>query len=231
MALNANNLPHKAKANRAPQQEIEIGNYMSRLVQVIDTGIQYKDVWNPATNSFIKDTEHAPVQHMMTTYELLTEFMKDEQGNDDEAHPRWLSEEWPLYPLDQDLATTTKRYNGLDPKQEKAGDWSLLANQPCQLNVVHKKSGKAKIGAVAPAIKGIPYPELKNDTKVYLMEDGDNEVFRSLPEWIQERIRGALNFWGKDGAVKAEPQAPKEPEPIQQNNEPQIPEMDLDNPF
>ena len=194
MSLNASKIKAPKATNRVPQDAIAIGNYMARVVQIIDTGIQYKDVWDPATTSYKAD-KTKPLQHIYTTYELLTEFMKDEQGNDREDSPRWISEEWPLYSLDNDLATTTKRYNGIDPQSIHEGDWTMLGGAPCQVAVVHKKSGKAKIGGVASAIKGIPYPDLKNDPKVYTIDMGENEVFQSLPEFLQERIKGALN-WG-----------------------------------
>ena len=224
MSLNANNQP-KAKTKRVPQEEIKVGNYMARLVQVIDTGVQYKDVWDPASNSFKQDRSKPPVQHIMTTYELLTSFVKDEDGKENKDKPRWISEEWPLYSLDQDLATTTKRYNGIDPEQEKGGDWTALVGDPCQVAIVHKKSGKAKIGGVAAAIDGVPYPELKNEPKVYTIDQGKNEIFLSLPEWIQERIMGATN-WAEDG----EPQTPTAQEPEPQEPTPNV-DFDDDVPY
>lgn len=228
MPLNAGNIPAPQRANRVPQEEIGIGNYMSRLVQIIDTGIQYKDVWDPATNSYKKDTSSPPVQHIYTTYELLTEYMKDENGVELEDKPRWISEEWPLYSLEQDLATTTKRYNGIDPQHVHGGDWTQLGAAPCQVAVVHKKSGKAKIGGVAAAIKGIPYPELKNEPKVYTIDMGENEIFGSLPPFLQERIKSALNWGGQAVAPQPAQAAPQAaPEPVQA----QAVGMDEDNPF
>jgi len=232
MTLNASKIQSNAAPKRVPQDEIAIGNYMARLVQVIDTGLQYKDVWDPASNSYKKDTSKPPVQHIRTTYELLTEYMKDENGEENPEKPRWISEEWPLYSLDQDLATTTKRYNGIDPNHIKGGDWIALAGDPCQVAVVHKKSGKAKIGGVAAAIKGIPYPELKNEPKVYTFDMGENEIFGSFPQFVQDRIKEATN-WGGERAPAQAPQevAPQAPvaQPAAANVEAAQP--DLDNPF
>lgn len=192
-----NNAPaKKPAAKRVPQAEFEIGNYFCRIAQVIDLGLHHKDVWDGVNNKFVKDLEKAPVNMLMVTYEFVTEFMKDEQGNDVEDKPRWLSEEFPLYSLKSDLATSTKRYNAIDPKQEKKGDWGQLGAYPCTVTIAHKKSGKAKIGNVAPPMKGMAVPELKNPVKIFDLSEPDLDIFRSLPEWLQERIKSNLQYEG-----------------------------------
>lgn len=61
-------------------------------------------VTNGRWSGYEVDTDRPPVGYIMLTYELCTEFMKDEQGNDIEDKPRWLSESIPLLPLDSELA-------------------------------------------------------------------------------------------------------------------------------
>lgn len=196
MAIVNNAAPRKPAANRAPQAEMEVGNYFCRIAQVIDLGLHHKDEWDGVNNKFVKALDKAPVNMLMVTYEFVTEFMKDEQGNDVEDKPRWLSETFPLYPLKSDLATSTKRYNAIDPKHEKKGDWGQLGAYPCTVTIAHKKSGKAKIGNVAPPMKGMAVPELKNPVKIFDLSEPDMEVFRSLPEWLQERIKENLEYEG-----------------------------------
>lgn len=182
--------------NRVAQAELEIGNYFCRVAQVIDLGLHHKDVWDDANKKFVKDMEKAPVNMLMVTYEFTTEFLKDENGNELEDKPRWLSETFPLHPLRVELATSTKRYNAIDPKQEKKGDWGQLGNYPCTVTIAHKKSGKAKIGNVSPPMKGMAVPELKNPVKIFDLSEPDLEIFRSLPEWLQERIKSNLEYEG-----------------------------------
>lgn len=192
-----NNAPaKKAPAKRVPQAEFEIGNYFCRIAQVIDLGLQHKREWDDINKKYYPDLEKAPVNMLMVTYEFVTEFMKDENGNDVEDKPRWLSEDFPLYPLKSDLATSTKRYNAIDPKHEKKGDWSQLGAYPCTVTIAHKKSGKAKIGNVAPPMKGMAVPELKNPVKIFDLSAPDLDIFRSLPEWLQERIKANLEYEG-----------------------------------
>lgn len=235
-----NNAPaKKAPAkNRVAQAEMDIGNYFCRIAQVIDLGLHHKDVWDDAQKKFFKDLDKAPVNMLMVTYEFVTEFMKDEQGNDVEDKPRWLSEEFALYPLKSDLATSTKRYKAIDPKEEHKGDWGKLGAYPCTVTIAHKKSGKAKIGNVAPPMKGMAVPELKNPVKIFDLSAPDLDIFRSLPEWLQERIKSNLQYEGSPlqkllaGGV-VEPQKEVVEEGVGEDAvEPQVAEEeDNDNPW
>ena len=58
----------------APQANIEPGTYPGRLVQLIDFGLQ------PQRPYMGKDKP--PAQEIGLTYELVDEFMKDDDGND-----------------------------------------------------------------------------------------------------------------------------------------------------
>lgn len=228
----------KKVVKRAPQAELEIGNYFCRVAQVIDLGLQYKDEWDDKAGKFFQDTSQAPVNKLMVTYEFVTEFMKDEQGNDLEDKPRWFSETLPLYALTNDKANSTKRYMAIDPTKEHGGDWSKLGGAPCTVTVAHKKGGKAKIGNVAPPMKGMPVPELKNPVKIFDLSEPDLEIFRSLPEWLQEKIKENLEYKGSalekllaGGVVEAQ----EKPEEVVEEHPKEEPELvegeDEDNPW
>lgn len=217
MALNASTITTTSKP-RVQQEELPIGTYMTRVAQVIDMGIRPREKWDPATNGYVVDYSKAPAQAMMVTYEFTTEFVKDAEGNEDENKPRWLSENLFLFSLEVDLATSTKRYKAIDPTMAAGGDWTKLVGAPCMVTVVHKKNGKAKIGSVTPVPKGIPVAELKNDAKVFLMDEPDMEIFKSLPEWLQTKIQESLNFKGSAleaviGGAPAPQEQPQEPVP------------------
>ena len=201
MALNAKKIQAPTSKARVQQEELPVGNYMCRVAQIVDLGIRPREKWDTVTNGYVIDNEKAPCQVMMVTYEFTTEFVKDAKGVEDQEKPRWLSETLNLFSLDIDLATSTKRYKAIDPLISKDGDWTQLVGAPCMVTIVQKKNGKSKIGSVAPAIKGVPMPELKNEPKVFLMDDPDMEIFGSLPEWLQEKITTALNYQGSELAV------------------------------
>ncbi len=210
MALNATLIKTTGKA-RVQQDEIEIDNYPSRVAQVIDLGIHPREKWDTATNSYVVDNEKKPAQKMFVTYELTDEFCKDEKGEDDITKPRWLSERLFLFNLDVDLATSTKRYKAIDPTMAVGGDWTKLTGAPCMVMVAHKKSGKAKVGAVTPAGKRTVVGPLVNESKVFLMDAPDMEIFNSLPEWLQNEIKAALNY--KGSALQVELEVAGEPAP------------------
>lgn len=220
MPLNASTIKTSSKP-RVQQDELPIGTYMCRVAQVIDMGVRPREKWDTATNSFIVDDSKAPAQAMMVTYEFTTEFVKDAEGNEDENKPRWLSENLFLFSLEVDLATSTKRYKAIDPSMAAGGDWTKLVGAPCMVTIVHKKNGKAKIGSVTPVPKGIPVVELKNEAKVFLMDEPDMEIFKSLPEWLQTKIQESLNFKGSALQKALGGEAPVD-EP-QHNPEPQEP--------
>jgi len=208
MGLNASKVE---RTGSAPAEPLEAGNYIGRLSQVIDLGVQVQRPY--------KGQEKAPVHEIMLTYELGTEFLKDEDGNDMEDKPRLVSESIPLHHISATKAKSTKRAAVLDPKGARNGDFPAMISSPCTVTVVQNpKEGTdivyVNISNITPPMKGFPVPELVNPPKVFDLDAPDMEIFLSLPEWIQTKIKGNLNFAGSplDAALSGE--APKkEPAP------------------
>lgn len=176
---------------------LEPDTYLARLVVVADLGLQAQRPY--------KGEEKPPAYEILTTYELVDQFMKDEDGNDIKDKPRWVSEKFALYPLTSDRATSTKRYDGIDPRHTAGGDWASLVGEACLLTLVNNPGsgvhqGKvftniANVGAVPSAMRsGIP--PLVNDPVVFDMDDPDLDAFNALPEWVQNRIKEGLEFKG-----------------------------------
>lgn len=191
MTLNARNVPSGGK----PQDPFDPGTYPSRTVQIIDLGLQ------PQT---FNNEEKPPRNEIMLTYETVDEFMKDEEGNDREDKPRWISETFPLNSLNSERAKSTARYTALDPNLDHDGDWSKLLDIPCNVTIVNKPSSKDKkrinsyVGAVS-AMRPRDAQKTKalvNKPKFFTMDDPDLEVFQSLPDWIQTKIKSGLEFGG-----------------------------------
>ncbi len=195
-SFNAKNLP-SAASNKKPVPPLEPGGYPGRLVQVIIMGIQPSRPY--------KGEPKPPRLMMRNTYECLDEFLKDDEGDDIEDKPRWLSEEIPFMSLKADLATSTKRYYALDPEGSADGDWLKLLGAPCIINVINKASTKpgetrvfeniASISAMRPK-EAAKAPALKNPTLAWDFYNPDVEVFKNFPEWIQERIKNAVDYPG-----------------------------------
>lgn len=224
MGLNANKVKHEVNNKRAAP--VEAGNYIARLVQVVDFGLQ--------TQRPFKGEEKAPAYEIMLTYELCTEFMKDDDGEDMEDKPRWISETMPIYSLKADRAKSTKRILALDPKLVHEGNLAEMVGLPCTVTVVQNVNKKdpskvyVDVGNVTPPMKGIPVPELKNPTKIFDLDEPDLEIFNSLPEWVREKLMGNLEFDGS--ALQALLAEDKGAQPKPSEEEPEEDE-DEDNPY
>lgn len=190
MALNAKKVGGGNKQFIA-QANIEAGNYPARLVQLIDLGLQ-------AQKPF-KGKDKAPAQEILLTYELVDEFMKDEAGNDIADKPRWISETLPFYGLFADKAKSTQRYNAFDPKDEFDGDFAKAVGMAINIAVVNNAVGDkiydnvGNISTMRPR-DAQACPELVNPAKTFDLDAPDMAVFSSLPPWIQEKIKGNLNY-------------------------------------
>lgn len=219
MALNSKKIPNgNGGGDRVEQPVIEPGSYPSRIVQVIDLGLQAQRPY--------QGKEKPPANEIMITYELLDEFYVDKDGNVQEDKPRWISETLPLYNIKQDKAKSTQRYNAADPENKYDGDFSQIVDACVNIAIVHNVVGDKTYTNVAGinamrAKDAAKAPALKNPPKVFDTEDPDMEVFGSLPERVQEKIKSNLRYQGsklqalvdgKPAPKKEHPQAPEQEE-------------------
>lgn len=232
MGLNIKNTGNGGK-NRVDQKNIEPGTYPARLVQIIDMGLQ-------AQRAF-QGQDKPPAQEIQLTYELVDEFMKDEEGNDVKDKPRWISETLPFYGLHADKAKSTQRYNALDPNGDLNGDFAAAIGFPINVTVVNNAKGDKVYDNIATISPMRPKdaancPPLVNPPKVFDLDKPDLEVFTKLPKWIQDGIKENLNYAGSvlqkllGGNVKAEqppqenkpsvPDSPKNPVETEDSNSP-----------
>lgn len=197
MGLNAKKVAHSSGSTGSKQDPIEAGTYPVRVAQVLDLGLQAQRPY--------QGQEKPPAHEIMLTYEFLDEFCLDENGEEDTEKPRWLSEQIPLRSLMAEKAKSTQRYKALDPDEEFDGDFTQLVGLPAVATVV-QNAGKGKnAGKVYNNISALSAmrpkdankaPELVNPPKVFDLDNPDMEIFGSLPEWIQDKIKGNLEFRG-----------------------------------
>lgn len=195
--LNAKNIPTSGNGGGDRPDPLESGTYPARLVQVILLGTQAQRPY--------KGQDKPPALELYLTYEFLDEFMKDEEGNDIEDKPRWLSERVPFYNLEIERAKSTKRYYALDPTGKYDGDWSKLLGAPVMVTVITAEGKGKNTGKVFNNIastsamrerEAAKAPDLINPPKVFDFYEPDMEVFNSLPDWLKEVIKEAVDFGG-----------------------------------
>lgn len=193
--LNANEVP-SGGGNFPRAEPLEPGTYPARLVGIINLGTQ-------AQNDYMGEAK-PPVMTMQTTYELLDEFLKNDDGEDDEERPRWISEDFPFYSLKSEKAKSTKRYLALDPDKEFEGDWTQLVDVPCMVTLIAKPSAKDKnivynnvtnVSAMRPK-EALKAPELVNSPFLFDFYDPDMTVWEIIPKWTRDKIMRAVDFKG-----------------------------------
>lgn len=195
MGLNAKTAP-KAGGNYIEKNPLDAKMYPSRVVQVIDLGLQPQRPF--------QGQEKPPAHSVRITYELSHEFMLDEDGNVDATKPRWMSEDLPLHNLDSDKARSTKRYNAIDPTGSTGGDFTLFPSMACQVMITKSPDKKNEgffknyVGDVSAAAEmpGYTQPELVNPITVFNLEEPNLEVFNSLNKYVQGKIKDNLEFAG-----------------------------------
>lgn len=209
--------------NYIAQPSIEPGTYPARLVQVLDLGLQPQRPY--------QGQDKPPAREIMLTYELVDCFMVDENGDDIEDKPRWISETIPLHAMSSDKAKSTKRYLSFDPEIKYEGDFSQLIGLPINVTIINNQVGDKVYDNIATTSPMRPKdaakcPELQNPTKVFDLEEPSLEVFNALPEWLRDKIKNNLEYQGsklqklgpaatvkKEGSVKKEePKAKQEAE-------------------
>jgi hypothetical protein len=205
MALNAKEKAYN-NTKRVDQEALEAGTYPARLVQVIDLGVQEQQPY--------KGDPKPPAQEIMTTYEFSDEFIKDEEGNELEDKPRWLSENFVLHNLDSELAKSSKRYVALDPNVEMDGDWTALVGRPAMVTIAQNKGTGKNAGRIFEKIvststcttkAAAKLPELKNPAKVFDQSDvATVDIFFTLPKWLQDKIKNGLEWEGSAMAKAVE---------------------------
>lgn len=191
----------KGKSNTGggfKQPPMEAGTYPARTVQILYLGTQEQRPY--------KGQPKPDAPELMVTYEFLDEFCVNEEGELQEDKPRWLSETFVLHGLGADKAKSTKRYLALDPEQEYDGDWAELINIPCSVTVTANPGKGDKKDVIYNNIAAVSTmrakdaskaPQLVNPPKLFSAEEPDMEVFGSLPEWLQEKIKKSPEFNGE----------------------------------
>lgn len=217
MSLNAKKVVMTGGDKKFAEQEVlEAGTYPARVVSIIDLGLQPQRPY--------QGQEKPPKQEIKITYELLDEFILDEEGNEIEDKPRWVSEDIPFNNLEVDLAKSTKRYNALDPDMELDGDFTQLLGLPC-LVTLNVTDGRGKnVGRQFNNVTTISQMRAKdvkkaaplvNDAKFFSCSDPDIDIFRSLPEFQQNKIKDNLEFNGSILQTLLEGGKQEEPKPKQ----------------
>jgi len=225
MSLDLNNVPSASKRDLG---RVEDGTFAARIVNVVDIGIQHLTDWQTQKpkyhaldeegkwakngNEFVFTDE--PNEHPDEKPQVLLtfEFPTERVTINDESLPRWMSKEYTL--SNHEKAGIVKLVGAISAGTTKLGD---LRYTPCFVAVGSTGPGKAKIAGVSAPMKGMEVGALENEAVVFSMDTADLESFNKLPNFVQNKVKAAVNF--KDSAISkalaakvAEPAADVEPD-------------------
>jgi hypothetical protein len=171
-------------------ERIAEGTYPARLVQIISLGV-HETEWQGQTKTAPK---------VMLTFELPTETI----NINGEDQPRWISREFNLSLHEKSSLTPVVK--ALDPKGE-CQDLTDLLGKPCMVQVGSTASNNAKITNIVAPMKGMPVAPIYNEAKMvaFDFDEPDLELFATFPQFMQDKIKEAVNYNGFADGVQAKP--------------------------
>ena len=123
--------------------------------------------------------------------------------NEDQGEqPIVLSKEYTLSMHEKStLRKDLKSWRGKDFTEDEARafDVTKLIGVPCMINIVHKKSKDGtktfeEVASISPLMKGQEMPDPINEPHVLDYDNFDENLFKSLPEFIQDKIKTSSEY-------------------------------------
>jgi len=176
----------ETKTARKPIEPLEAQSYPARCIQVIDIGVQYNVMADKYQRQVI----------------LVWEIPSETITIDGEEKPRIVSETYTL-----SLNEKAKLYSALvswrgkqfTDEELKGFDLNSVLDKTCLLDLCVKESKNGnkynRVKGVSKGYKGMTVPEATTPIFSFDLDADDAlEQMKSLPEWIQERIKGGETY-------------------------------------
>ena len=161
---------------------VEPGVYFAVCVGVIDLGEQYSEKFKNYSN------------RVQFVWELPSETIEV----DGKQEPKQLSKEFAIATKKNSvLRTFISSWNSKAYTDEEFQEVELFdqIGKACQLNVVLSESGEyANVDSVMPIPKGFTSPESCTTPIMWDMDNWNDEVFKTLPEWVQDKIKKSTQY-------------------------------------
>lgn len=184
-------------AARPKAERIAEGTYPATLISVVDLGIQPQTDWQTGEAT-------DPKPRLLCTWELPTEVQEfTEDDGEVIEKPRLISKEYTLSNFDQsNLMKLIKAISG----GKKVSNVSELLGTACMVNIGSTVTGNAKITSVMLAPKGLEVGAPFHQPISFDFDAPDQDLFEGQIGWIQNKIRGAINYtgWADKWGVEAQ---------------------------
>jgi len=181
------------------------GTHLARCYRLIDIGTQHEE--------FKGKPKVLP--KVLVYWELPNETAVFKDG--EEERPYSISKEYTASLGEKaNLRHDLEGWRGRAFTEEELKAFNLknIVGVPCMITVVHQKSNDGKktydkVTSVAALPKDpktkkpIEIPAQVNPTVIYDIEDGENNVFNDLPDWLKKKIKESEEFNARDKAGAA----------------------------
>lgn len=161
---------------------VEPGVYMAVCVGIIDLGEQYSEKFKSYANK------------ILFVWELVGETVEV----DGEQKPRQLSKEFSISSSKKsNLRGFISSWNGKTYSDDEFSDLEIFdqIGKACQLQVVLNETGEyANVDNLMQLPKGFPIPKTETVPILWDMDNWNDEVFETIPEWIQEKIKASSQY-------------------------------------
>lgn len=169
----------RAKPKTPP---VEPGVYMAICIGCVDLGEQYNETFKNHSNK------------CLYIFELIGETIEV----DGEMKPRQLSKEFAISSSSKsNLRKFIESWNGKSYTDDDFMEMDLFdqIGKSCQLNVVLNDTKEyANIDNLMPLPRGVPAFTTETAPVRWDMSAWDDEVFKTLPEWIQDKIKKSTEY-------------------------------------
>lgn len=161
---------------------VEGGMYLGICIGAIDLGEQYSDKYKTYSNK------------LLFVFEFPTETIEV----DGKQEPKQLSREFNITSkVGSKFRDFISAWNGKTYSDDEFKDLEIFdqLGKACQLNVVLNEAGdSSKIETAVPLMKGMVAPPAKAEFIKWDMDAWDDELFKKLPEWVQEKIKKSTQY-------------------------------------
>lgn len=170
------------KQNESTYKNIEPGTHSARCYGMVSLGTQPSNI-----------KEYAPSFQVLLMFEFPSEIVEVNGEKKPMATNHFLKAYLGSVkkPSKTNLFLTSWRGRPFTQEELAGFDISKVVGKPCLLNIVHAERGgkiREDIASISPLPKGMTLPIQFNQSVIYEIEEGRNEKFMALPEWIQKRI-------------------------------------------
>lgn len=158
------------------------GVYISVCVGVVDLGEQYSEKFKKYSNDV----------------KIIWELSGETVEVDGEQKPRQLSRDFTVSDSKKSkLRQFLSSWNGKQYADEEFRELDIFdqLGKACQLSVVLSESGEyANVDAVMGLPKGIPSPSPVSPLVRWDMDQWDDKLFQTLPDWMQEKLKKSTQY-------------------------------------